>query len=293
LQVVVYLSGDPVHDRVLKAFYEGCPLKKEYRQVTDYVPSDIAVIFGVYKSKVPKSFPRGNVFRQQRAKNLDVIVLETGYINRGDGENHHYAAGFNGLNGRADFKNRGMSDDRYIQLASEFPVQTVLKPYCEPRETGHILLCGQVPWDASVDHIDYVGWLNQTATRLKEQTRRKIVFRPHPLAKIPPIEGCEYSTVPIWEDMVRATAVVTFNSNSGVEALINGVPVFAFDEGSMVWSICNKDLRRIDFPETPPRQRWLNDLCYAQWTLKEMMEGKAWSHLFRDMSSGAQETLPG
>jgi hypothetical protein len=277
----------------LKAFYEGCTAKKEYRQVTDYVPSDIAVIFGVYKSKVPKSFPRGNVFRQQRAKNLDVIVLETGYINRGDGENHHYAAGFNGLNGRADFKNKGMDDDRYLKLAKEFPAQTVLKPYCEPREKGHVLLCGQVPWDASVDHIDYVAWLNQTAEKLKDQTRRRVVFRSHPLAQIPGIRWVEYSKAPLWEDLTNATAVVTFNSNTGVEALINGVPVFAFDEGAMAWSICNKDLKNIDFPETPPRQRWLNDLCYAQWTLNEMKEGKAWSHLFRDTSSGAQETLRG
>jgi hypothetical protein len=275
----------------LKAFYEGCPLKKEYRQVTDYVPSDIAVIFGVYKSKVPKSFPRGNVFRQQRAKNLDVIVLETGYINRGDGENHHYAAGFNGLNGRADFKNKGKDDDRYLKLAAEFPTQTILKPYGSPRDNEHILLCGQVPWDASVDHIDYLGWLNQTAERLKDQTRRKVVFRSHPLAQIPGIKWVEYSKAPLWEDLGQAAAVVTFNSNTGVEALINGIPVFAFDEGSMAWSICNKDLKHIDFPETPPRQRWLNDLCYAQWTLNEMRRGETWAHLNTSITVPA--TSPG
>src|SRR5688500_10535810 len=114
--VRVYLSGNPVHDRVAKAFYDGCPGEKELAAVTDYKPSDVAVIFGVFKSKVPVSWPRGAVFRQQRSKNLDVIVLETGYINRGDGETHHYAAGFNGLNGRADFKNKGMPDDRLMIL---------------------------------------------------------------------------------------------------------------------------------------------------------------------------------
>ena len=109
----VYLSGNPVHDRVLEAFYEGCPNESELVKGWDYKPSEIAVIFGVYKSKVKQSWPRGRVFRQQREKNLDVIVLETGYVNRGDGETHHYAAGFNGLNGRADFKNKSMGPDRW------------------------------------------------------------------------------------------------------------------------------------------------------------------------------------
>src|SRR6185436_15291850 len=114
--LIVYFSGDPVHDRVLKAFYEGCPVEKKAKSVLEYEPSETAVIFGVYKSKVPRSFARGEIFRQQRENNLDVVVLETGYINRGDGEDHHYAAGFNGLNGRADFKNKGMPDDRAMLL---------------------------------------------------------------------------------------------------------------------------------------------------------------------------------
>src|SRR5688572_29117795 len=110
----VYLSGNPVHDRVLRAFAEGCG--GELVEGWQYEPSKVAVVFGVYKSKVPISFPRGEIFQRQRKNNLDVVVLETGYINRGDGENHHYAAGFNGLNGRADFRNRNMPDDRAIQL---------------------------------------------------------------------------------------------------------------------------------------------------------------------------------
>jgi len=75
--------------------------------------------------------------------------------------------------------------------------------------------------------------------------------------------------------------VVTFNSNSGVEALLQGVPVLAFDEGSMVWSLCNRSLSDIESPSLPDRAQWLNDLSYAQWTLAEMKEGLAWKHLYR------------
>ena len=93
MKVDFFLSGNPVHDRVIKSLYEGCPEEKRLIFDWTYEDPDIAVVFGVYKSKVPISFPRGEVIRRQRQRNKDVIVLETGYVNRGDGENHHYACG--------------------------------------------------------------------------------------------------------------------------------------------------------------------------------------------------------
>lgn len=293
----VYLSGDPVHDRVLKAFYEGCQAEKKLVEGFEYEPSDVAVIFGVYKSRVRKSWPRGKVFRQQRQNNKDVIVLETGYINRGDGEHHYYAAGFNGINGRADFRNKGMGDDRKRALFYDLgaymdnPIGAGLSPYSRG---DHILVCGQVPWDASVDHSDHKQWVLETIQKLKATTSRRIVFRPHPLARdAVTVKGVDISTEPHfhsalhkapWETGGKAHAVVTFNSNSGVEATILGVPVFAADEGSMVWGLANKDLKDINEPKPVPqkdREQWLNDICYAQWNIEEMSEGKAWQHLFR------------
>ena len=272
--VRVYLSGNPVHDRVLEAFFEGCPNESELVQGWKYEPSEIAVIFGVHKSKIKQSWPRGRIFRQQREKNLDVIVLETGYVNRGDGESNHYAAGFNGLNGRADFRNKGIGPERWESLNVQ------LKPYSRGER---VILCGQVPWDASVDHHDHKAWLTETAKLLKVITKKPIVFRPHPLAvqALPPIKGVEYSTKPLSEDLKDAHAVVTFNSNSGVEALIDGKAVFAFDEGSMVWGLANKNLYDIESPQYPDRKQWARDLAYCQWTPEEMRQGLAWKHLSR------------
>jgi hypothetical protein len=271
--VRVYLSGNPVHDRALKAFAEGC--KGELVEGWAYKPSPVAVVFGVYKSKVPQSFERGRIFRQQRERNLDVVVLETGYINRGDGEAHHYAAGFNGLNGRAYFRNSNMPDDRAKKLGVE------LKPYRD--EGGSVILCGQVPWDASVEGTDHLAWCQETVERLRGFTDRRIKFRPHPdvRASMRPLWGCETSLGTLAEDLKTAHAVVTFNSNSGVEALIAGVPVFAADCGSMVWSVANRSLISIDVPNRPDRRQWLNDICYAQWTLEEFRSGEAWTHLSR------------
>ena len=267
-----YLSGNEVHDRVIRAAYEGCPEKKKLVKDWKYEPSLTAVVFGIRKSRIPISFPRGEIIRQQRNNKLDVVILETGYINRGDGENHHYAVGLNGLNGRADFRNSNSPPDR-AELLGICP---------RPFRTGrNVILCGQVPWDASVDHTDHICWLARTADMLAGLTERPVIFRPHPLADLPPFKGMGYSKAPLKEDLFDAHAVVTFNSNSAVEALLEGVPVFAEDEGSMVWNVCNRHLKDIDYPTKHYRAQWFNDLAYAQWTIPEIAEGKAWNHLFR------------
>ena len=272
MNIRAYLSGNPTHDGVIKAFAEGCGA--ELVRAWKYEPSDIAVVFGVYKSKIKASWERGKIIQKQRDKNLDVIVLETGYINRGDGENHHYAAGWNGLNGRANFKTKGVDGERWKKL------NTQLRPYSRGEK---ILLCGQVPWDASCEGSDHKKWVKTTAAMLKKVTDRPIVVRPHPLAvdALPPILDCEYSTAPLEADFLTAHAVVTWNSNTAVDALIWGKPVFAFDEGSMAWDIANKSLLDIDTPEYPRRETWANELAYKQWTTEEMRQGLAWKHLSR------------
>ena len=267
-----YLSGNPVHDRVITAFAEGC--NAQLVEGWKYEPSEVAVVFGVHKSKIKASWPRGKIIQKQREKNFDVIVLETGYVNRGDGENHHYAAGWNGLNNRANFLNHNMDDERWKMLG------TPLRPYSKGE---NVILCAQIPWDASVEGTDHPKWVKTVASQIKMLTDRKCIFRPHPLQKdsIPTPYGWEVSTVPLEDDLANAHCVVTFNSNSAVEALIWGKPVWAFDEGSMVWEVCNKSLLDIEQPNYPRREQWANDLAYTQWTPEEMKEGLAWKHLSR------------
>ena len=148
----------------------------------------------------------------------------------------------------------------------------------------YILLCGQVPWDASVEGSNHIEWLEETIERLKQKTEMGIVFRPHPLSDLPPFRGAGYSRIRLEEDIAGAHAVVTFNSNTGVDAALAGKPVFAADEGSMVWNLCNRDLKDIKEPKYWPmndRAQWAFNLAYAQWTPLEMREGLAWKHLFR------------
>jgi len=272
MKVIVYVSDDQLHNRCLEAMAWGCPFDVSLRHVTDYKPSDVAVVFGVYKSKVATSYPRGEVIRRQREAGKDVVVIDSGYLKRGGGADSYYMVGLNGLNGRADFRNKNMPYDRFKALGIEV----------KPRQEGkHILLCGQVPWDASVDHIDMAAWLDNAVAEINRVTDRPIVFRPHPKYPNAIVGGCAHSMESLEDDLKNCHAVVTFSSNTAVEAAIQGIPVFAFDEGSMALPVANTKWAKLKDPCLPDRTQWLNNLAYCQWTPEEMSKGLPWKHLFR------------
>jgi hypothetical protein len=184
--------------------------------------------------------------------------------------------GWGGLNGRADYCNRRMPSDRWKKL------QVSVAPWRTAGE--HIVLCGQVPWDASVQHTDHIAWCRETAIQLRSLTKRRVIFRPHPMYnRVVPMEdtGVELSSnADLIDDLQNAWAVVTFNSNAGVEATIAGIPAFAFDPGAMGYTIMNQSLDLIERPAMPKRGQWLSNLAYTQWTLEEIAQGLAWLHLW-------------
>jgi hypothetical protein len=237
----------------------------------------VAVVFGIGKKAVKSSVWRGRIIEAQKKAGKQVIVLETGYINRGEGFEHHYAAGFNDMNGKADFRNANSPPDRVTVEMKKWRVYG-----------DHILLCGQVPWDSSVQNTDHRQWLNDVSQRLIQLTDRPIIFRPHPLAPrfdLPLTISSAGKTIE--QDLENAWAHISYNSNTGVDAVLAGVPTFAFDDYSMVRSIANGDLDYIESPQTPDRQQWLNDISYSQWTMDEMRSGATWNHLYANSTCEA------
>lgn len=265
--------NDPHHHKTLMAFRDGVQGSGEtvfLNPVDRYQPCDVAVVFGVRKKAVQLSRHRGDIIDLHKKLNKPVIVIDSGYVKRDE----YFMVGLNGLNGRADFKNQSCPSDRWESLGAE------LRPWRE--DGGHVLVCAQIPWDASVQDTDHIAWCNETVSRIRERTARKIVFRPHPkcAAKVDyRVNADLVSAGPIEADLENAHCVVTFSSNSGVDAALAGVPVFADDPGSMAWPVANKSFAWIDAPVRPSREKWAHNLAYAQWTIEEMKEGKPWRHL--------------
>ena len=280
--IVAYLpKDDKEHRRVISAFANGADIQT--REVEDYnraTAPDIAVIYGVYKKAVPYSAFRGRIFEGQKWLGKKTIVLEKGYLKR----DQYYAAGWCGLNGRADFANDDVSSDRWEELG--LSLDEIKMP-----ENGfkNVLLVGQVPWDASVQHENHIEWLRFMVLKIQSfLPDATIKLRPHPLAidYTPMILGTEFDLSPEDGALDWADCVITFNSNVGVLSMLKGKPTLSSDCGSMVWNVTPHflELLPIKIPESK-RKQWANSIAYSQWTLEEMETGKPLEHLLNGKSS--------
>ena len=82
------------------------------------------------------------------------------------------------------------------------------------------------------------------------------------------------------ETLDAAYATVTYSSGFGIDSVIRGTPTIAMDPGSFAYSLGNNKLSQIeDLVRSNDRQQWLNNLSYAQWSRKEIKDGRAWQHI--------------
>ncbi|MFX4223542.1 MAG: hypothetical protein ACMVO3_22720 [Thalassobaculum sp.] len=195
-----------------------------------------------------------------REKGREVLVAERGYL----GDRFHWTSlGWNGLNGRADFRNAGMDGERWrLNFAGLMRDWT--------GRDGPTVIMGQVPTDTALAGIDYQAWLNDTAAALPDA-----LFRPHPGALnvrcgLPLAEGDLDAVLTV------AGRVVVYNSNSATDAVLAGVPAITIDRGAVTWSVTGHELHQTF---TPDRTQWAHDIAWAQWSPDEISRGDAWEHI--------------
>ncbi len=199
----------------------------------------------------------------QIARGGEVCILECGYL--GDRLEQASASFGGGLNGRGRFP---LAQDNGERFRRQFS----LEPWS--RRVGYALIMGQVPGDMSLESVngDLSGWYEQAA-QMPES-----VFRPHPLV---PDTPCPPGARPIGgtltECLAGARVAVTFNSNSGVDAILAGVPTIATDPGSMAWPVASHDFN--ETPARPNRDEWAARMAWCQWTIDEMSSGYTWEIL--------------
>ncbi|MFO7971577.1 MAG: hypothetical protein R6U40_07485 [Desulfobacterales bacterium] len=236
-------------------------LTAEWLHQTRYKPCDLAVIWGV-------RFP--HIIQGQKECGGDYLVIERGYFRD---RMAYCSLGFNGLNGRAEFLAKDMPPKRWFHHGVKI----------EKWKTGgdYILLMGQVEGDQSLNGKNIRHWYERVMTRVKELTDMPVYYRPHPQSRrfVGRLRCAGYKTDSLEESLSGAMCAITYNSNSGVDAVLNGVPVIAMDRGSMAWDVAQHEITMDMY--LPDRMQWLFDLAYKQWTLEEIANGEAWDHLKR------------
>jgi hypothetical protein len=80
-------------------------------------------------------------------------------------------------------------------------------------------------------------------------------------------------------DWSQYHAVITFNSNTMIEALHNGVPVFCGTQASAALPISETDFTKIETPKYGDRMALFASLAYSNFTMAEMADGTAWKIL--------------
>lgn len=195
-----------------------------------------------------------------------VLVFERGYL----GDRFHWTSiGWNGLNARADFCLPDIiTADRFEENHAP------LKPW---KQSGSIVtIMGQVRGDMSLAGRDLTLWYEEQARAAEQALGLPVYFRPHPAGiannrNFQPDIPLIYGDLP--QVLDKSALVIAYNSNSGVDAVINGVPSVSADHGSMAWEVTSRSVHDIVRGEREP---WVHALAHCQWTPEEIRNADYW-----------------
>lgn len=242
--------------------------------------SDVDVIWSVlWNGRMARNYA---VWKEAQKKNKPVIVLETGGIRRGT----TWKVGLNGINRDAYFAPSNNDSSRALQLGLS------LRPW--QQEGKYILICGQhdksEQWQGQPCITD---WLINTVREIRKHTDRSIVFRPHPRC---PVKIQDKKLDIVFQKPMKspgsyddydlrfqgAHCVVSWSSNPGVHAVINGIPAFV-GPSSLAYPVGNTDYSLIESPLMPDRTQWLNDYAHTEYTLDEISTGIPLNYLTKKL----------
>jgi hypothetical protein len=225
--------------------------------------ADVAVIWS--QLWAGRMRPNQDVWQRFTSSGRAVMIVEVGALKR----NHTWKIG---INGNYNIFGYGHNSARAEQLGLE------LTPWQESGE--HVVIaCQRGDSNQWTSMPSVEQWTQDTVDMLKRYTSRPIVIRTHPRyrvnlprVQIPNKLPGTYDNFDFDQCLVNAWAVVNWNSNPGVDAVLRGIPAFV-DESSLAASVGNLDLSQIEKPLRPDRQQWLNDLAYTEWTTSEIAQG--------------------
>lgn len=274
MRILAYTPDAPTEShKIVSAFVAGLARYGHhvaFRAIHHYdgpEPCDLAITIGW----TPVA---ASIHKDQLSKGKPTLSISDGFIRKGTGPGAYYAITRNGFGAYGD-KVNGCKQDRWDALGIE------LAEWRKPSKDGHILIAHQ--HTKTHQGGDRQDWFTRVVAFLRKTTERKIIVRGHPRdPKFTLPVGCEASTNnAIEDDLKNAHALITYDSNAVVEALVAGVPCFTFGR-TMGDPLCLHDLNQLEEPPLATqdeRQQWANNLAYSQWTVEEMREGLPWLFL--------------
>jgi hypothetical protein len=147
-----------------------------------------------------------------------------------------------------------------------------IKPNPRQKTGKKILIAAPDVKPCQVYGIELEQWLTDTISAIKTHTDRPIEVRQRDPNRQKRLVN-DFSAA-----LLDVHAVVTYNSNAAVEAVLAGVPVFVRAPVSAALPVSNKDFTNIDnpwFPDEDLVQQWCRHLAYGQFHNNELGNGTA------------------
>jgi len=225
-----------VHATVNGATYEFIPVSPR--------PDTLTVVYGILRGT-------GEILKECERGEEDYIYCDHSYFD---------ACRSNIPEGKLDGYFRLVPNDRYFRHGGEMPadrwdaLRIRIKPW---RKAGkHIVV---IPVSKFV--AEY-RWLKDTVEELRRYTDRRIIIKP------------KDADQPFAAVLENAWAVVTLESNSAVQAVIDGIPAFTSTSAAAAPMAC-QDFSLIENPPLPEREQHLWNLAYGQFNRNEISDGSA------------------
>jgi hypothetical protein len=303
LTAVAYYAGIPPNNRnlekpqILDNFCQGVIAAGDNaiaHQGINVINCNVALIQGFVhehgKSAAHLQL-RQDAINLQKKNNQHSLIVDSSLFLYADKNNplHYLRYSFNGVFPTTGFYfDRDIDPSRWSKISRDLNI--CLKPWRTQGE--HILICLQRHGGWSMAGLSVQTWLDQTIAQIRQYSRkRQIVVRTHPGdKKIKSIlkiygRGVHLSTNErLVDDLRNAWATVVYNSSPSVASIIEGIPAFITDpvpQHSQTFGIANTDLSRLENPEMPDRQAWIEKISMCHWNFEELRSGEAWNFFKR------------
>jgi len=266
IEVAGIHTTKPRTQRYVDAFVKGTPGNHkiyDFKKLKE-LPKETLAFYGILAGS-------GEVYKWCQKVGRDFYFMDHGYFSNAH-DSPHWLRITKNAHTQTTLKN--VPSDRYEKY-----FKREIKPW---NKNGKDILF-LPPTMAIENFFDAGNWITDTLKILNNSTDRYVDVREKPYN--PEITKDRFgATVKIDRptnhkgpiDWNRYHAVVTFNSNTIVEALHNGVPVFCDPRASAALPISETDFSKIETPKYEERMPLFSSLAYSNFNMQEMSDGTAW-----------------
>ena len=257
----------PRTQRYVEAFVKGAGNGKIYQfRELNSLPEEELTMYGILAGS-------GEIYKRCQREKKNFYFMDHGYFT-----NAHDSPHWLRITKKKHCQNimQQRPADRY---------EKYFKQEMKPWQRGKKILV-LPPTNAISNFFNVTDWLDNTLEILRKNTDRQIVIREKPYNPTITVDHVG-ATVKVdrptqhrgkidWSDYF---ATVTYNSNTMVASLFNGVPVFCDPNNSGAAPISEYDFSKIETPKYGDRVALFSSLAYNNWTMEEMLNGTAWRML--------------